>query len=32
MSKLEELIKKLCPNGVEFRNIGAIFETITNRE
>ena len=30
MSKLEELIEKLCPDGVEYKNIGDIFETITD--
>ncbi|WP_096029723.1 restriction endonuclease subunit S [Campylobacter lanienae] len=26
MSKLEELINKLCPNGVEFKTIGELFD------
>ena len=26
MSKLEELIKKLCPNGVEYRTLGTLGE------
>lgn len=30
MSKLDELIEKLCPNGVEFRRIGDIFNVITD--
>ena len=24
MSKLDELIKELCPNGVEYKNLGDI--------
>lgn len=27
MSKLEELIKKLCPNGVEYKKLGELFNT-----
>ena len=27
MSKLDELIKKLCPNGVEYKTLGEIFDT-----
>ena len=27
MSKLKELIQELCPNGVEYRKLGEIFET-----
>ena len=30
MSKLEELIQELCPNGVEYKEIGEIFEKITD--
>ena len=26
MSKIEELIKKLCPNGVEYKTIGELFD------
>ena len=26
MSKLQELINKLCPNGVEFKPLGEVFE------
>jgi type I restriction enzyme S subunit len=26
MSKIQELLEKLCPNGVEFRNLGSIAE------
>lgn len=26
MSKLEELIQKLCPNGVEYRPLGELCE------
>lgn len=29
MSKLEELIEKLCPNGVKFKNLQYLCETIT---
>lgn len=29
MSKLEELINELCPNGVEYRNLGSICGVIT---
>lgn len=31
MSKLEELIQELCPNGVEFKNIGCFCEIKTGR-
>lgn len=27
-SKLEDLIAKLCPNGVEYKTIGTICETL----
>ena len=30
MSKLDELIKELCPNGVEYQPISDICETITD--
>ena len=30
MSKLEELIQELCPDGVEYKEIGEIFEKITD--
>ena len=30
MSKLDELIKELCPNGVEYKSIADIFDTITD--
>lgn len=30
MSKINELIKELCPNGVEFKTIGELCETITD--
>lgn len=29
MSKLEELIEKLCPNGVEYKNLQELCNTIT---
>lgn len=29
MSKIEELIKELCPNGVEWRKLGEVVRTIT---
>lgn len=32
MSKLQELIKELCPDGVEFRNLGDICEIYTGGE
>jgi len=30
MSKLDELIERLCPDGVEYKKIGEIFEVITD--
>ncbi len=30
MGKIDELIKKLCPNGVEYKKIGEIFDVITD--
>ena len=30
MSRLDELIKELCPNGVEYKSIADIFDTITD--
>ena len=30
MSKINELIKELCPNGVEYKAVGEICETITD--
>ena len=30
MSKLDELIDQLCPEGVQYQKIGAICETITD--
>ena len=30
MSKIEKLIKELCPNGIIFKTIGEICETITD--
>lgn len=30
MSKLDELIKELCPNGVEYQPIGEICDTVTD--
>jgi len=30
MSKLDELIQELCPDGVEYKEIGEIFEKITD--
>lgn len=32
MSKLQELIKKLCPDGVEFRKLGEVCEIYTGGE
>lgn len=26
MSKIEELIKKLCPNGVEYKDLNSVFK------
>lgn len=31
MSKLDELIKELCPNGVEYREIGKVCEVKTGK-
>lgn len=30
MTKLEQLIKELCPNGVEYKNLGKLFPFIRN--
>lgn len=30
MTKLEELIKELCPNGVEYKTVGDVCDTITD--
>ena len=30
MSKIEELLQEYCPEGVEFRTVGEICETITD--
>lgn len=30
MSKIEELIQQLCPNGVEWKKIGDVCNTITD--
>lgn len=30
MSKLDELIAELCPNGVDIKNVGDICDTITD--
>ena len=30
MSKLDELIKELCPNGVEYKELGEICITVTS--
>lgn len=30
MSRLEELIKELCPNGVEYKKVGEVCDTITD--
>lgn len=31
MSKLEELIQKLCPNGVEYKTLGEVCSVITKQ-
>ncbi len=31
MSKLDGLINKLCPNGVEFKKLGDIVEILDNQ-
>ena len=30
MSRIEELIKELCPDGVEYKRVGEICDTITD--
>ena len=30
MSELERLIQELCPNGVEYKSVGAVCDTITD--
>lgn len=30
MSKLDELIQQYCPDGVEWKPLGEVFETITD--
>ncbi len=31
MSKIEELIEKLCPNGVEWKELGEVCEILDNK-